>query len=348
MSKAATGSLIIRADAGSRIGTGHLMRCLALAQAWQDGGGRAILLSAECPPALNRRLEAERVTVIHATTEPGSGADAVETADRARRENANWVVADGYHFDAVYQAAIKQAGLGLLFVDDWGHADSYCADIVLNQNIYAGPELYERRCETTRLLLGTEYALLRREFLQQLRRRETGEARNLLVTLGGSDPGNITRMVVDSLSAVAQDVDVRVLVGASNARGDELCEAARQCRHPVRVERDVTDMPGVMAWADVAVSGAGSTCWELAFMGLPAALVVLAENQRLIAEGLASAGFAVNLGEAESLTPQDIAGSLSELVSEREQLARMSAAGRELVDGLGARRVVEAICTEVA
>src|SRR5258705_3656609 len=127
--------LILRADASARIGTGHVMRCLALAQAWLDGGGQACFACAECPPALQQRLAGEGVTseTIHA--EPGGAEDARATARLARKRGARWIALDGYHFGPSYQAHLRAAGLRLLLLDDEARASSYEADLLLNQNL---------------------------------------------------------------------------------------------------------------------------------------------------------------------------------------------------------------------
>ncbi|MGH9649837.1 MAG: hypothetical protein ACRD3I_05135, partial [Terriglobales bacterium] len=156
--------LLIRADADLRMGTGHVMRCLALAQAWQDVAGQAEFLTTSDTPDILSRLRAEGMQVTPATLPAGSAADAAHTASRAREIGASWVVVDGYQFDAAYQQALKSAGLKVLWVDDYGHAPPYCADLVLNQNLCAEESFYLSREASTRLLLGACYALLRREF----------------------------------------------------------------------------------------------------------------------------------------------------------------------------------------
>jgi len=341
-------TLLVRADAGAAIGTGHVMRCLALAQAWQDAGGAASFLGAELGSALKQRIAAENARVLDLSSEPGSADDAAETAAAAHRAGARWVIVDGYHFDAEYQRAIKAAALRMLFVDDTAQAGHFCADIVLNQNVYADARAYADREPSTRLLMGTDYALLRREFVSWSRaeRRIPDVAKRVLVTLGGSDLHNVTHTVLRGLAEVRQELEVHVLVGASNPHGDKLRSAAEGPRHSFRFESNAAHVPERMAWADLAVSAAGSTCWELAFMGLPAAVIVLAANQQPIAEGLAEAGVGANLGRSTGVAPRDIGAAVAELIPARARRARMSAAGRQMVDGLGARRVVEAICAE--
>src|SRR5579864_7920496 len=119
--------LLIRADASVAMGTGHVMRCLALAQAWQDSGGRAVFAIADATPSVRQRLQNEGVEVENITAEAGTPLDATETSDLARRHGSFWVVADGYQFDAEYQSTVKATGLRLLFVDDDGRAKRYSA-----------------------------------------------------------------------------------------------------------------------------------------------------------------------------------------------------------------------------
>lgn len=341
-----SGRLILRADAGSHGGTGHLMRCYALALAWQGKGGFAVFLSSELPQGLAARIQEAGFPILPIAGRPGSPEDGRQTQEYAQSFSAAAVVVDGYCFEAAYQKAIKLAGFPLVAIDDYGHAEHYWADVVLNQNAYAAEHFYQSREANTRLLLGTRYALLRPEFRQRpaSRRSFRGEACHLLVTLGGADPPNATLKVIQALNLLQQDsLEAVVLVGASNPRAAELKDAAAQIDARIRFLDNASDMPGLMAWADVAIAGAGTTCWELAFMGVPSLLVVLAENQRPIARSLAEAGAAVNLGEAESLSVERIAEELGRLLASPRQCQDMSTRARALVDGLGAVRVAEEI-----
>ena len=157
--------LLIRADASVAMGSGHVMRCLALAQAWQDAGGRAVFAMADVTPAIHERLTAESSGVLTLSASAGSAEDSKQTIELAQAQNAKWLVVDGYQFDAeYYQRSMKAANFKLLFLDDFGHAKHYSADVVLNQNVSAQQGLYSD-CEVhTRVLLGPKYALLRREF----------------------------------------------------------------------------------------------------------------------------------------------------------------------------------------
>lgn len=335
--------LLLRADASTQIGTGHVMRCMALAQAWQEAGGQTILAMATEAPALETRLKVEGIEVVHLSILPGSVEDAQETVHLAQQSETSWVVVDGYHFGAEYQRIIKEAGLNLLFVDDYGHADYYYADIILNQNVYAHEGLYPNRESYTHLLLSTHYVLLRREFRQWpgWKRSHASVASKLLITLGGADPDNVTFKVIQALQLLEVDeLEVVVVVGGSNPNYELLQTAAAESRFLIRLERNVTNMPELMAWADVAIAAGGSTSWELAFMGLPSIVLILADNQRASVEKLGTMAVAINLGWHEHVAVEEIVKAVSRLLVSAEARAEMTRLGLELVDGASSARVL--------
>lgn len=318
------------------------MRCLALAQAWKDAGGKAAFITACRNEGLLGRLREEEFEVhLLSSSYPDPGDWEVTKNVLARHPDA-WVVLDGYHFDETYQKRIKDAGNRLLVIDDMAHLKHYYADIVLNQNLHAEDLHYS--CEPyTRLLLGTKYVLLRREFLawRDWKREVSEVARRVLVTLGGSDPENYTLKVIQALQKVdISGLEAIVLIGASNPHADVLKKAVEQSRIPIRLIENAKNMPELMAWADVAISGSGSTCWELAFMGVPSLVLILAENQRLIAEGLDQAGAAVNLGWCTDVPIIQMAQALIQLLGALAIRSDMAQRGRELVDGGGSTRLI--------
>ena len=334
--------LLFRVDASTRMGTGHLMRCLALAQAWQDEGKQAIFVMATEASALEARLRSENIEIEHFSVVPGSVEDATATIRLTQHIETNWVVLDGYHFDAEYQRILKDAELKLLYIDDCGYAKHYYADIILNQNICADESLYLNREPYTQLLLGTRYALLRREFLQWRGwKRETPPvARNVLVTLGGSDPDNVTLKVIQALQQVEiENLEAIVVVGGSNPHYKKLQSAIRESPFPISLKRNVTNMPELMAWADVAIAAGGSTNWELAFMGLPTMILILADNQQKIVEKLSKISAVLSLGWHKDVNCKKIEREIFHLLSKTSLRVEMTQLVRELVDGKGCLRV---------
>jgi UDP-2,4-diacetamido-2,4,6-trideoxy-beta-L-altropyranose hydrolase len=334
-------TLLIRCDASIAMGTGHAMRCLALAQAWQDAGGKVTFAMADATPSIETRVRMEGADVVRLPGLPGTMEDSAQMCDLAHKVKAEWAVVDGYQFDSAYQSAVRDAGLKLLLIDDHGAAPPYSADLVLNQNVHAKEDLYRERAPDTRLLLGPRYILLRREFA--FWRKRTFEiaprARRILVSMGGSDPENVTEQILKILLSES-DLELTVVVGGSSPHLANIERLVGEANCPVRLLKDVSDMPALMVWADLVVAGAGTTSWELCMMGSPAALCVLAPNQEKIAGELARLGAAVNLGRAGRISAHKMGKVLCDLLPTPARREKMSARGRELVDGRGAERVL--------
>ena len=173
-------------------------------------------------------------------------------------------------------------------------------------------------------------------------RRHPEVAGKLLVTMGGSDPDNITTRFLNALAQEnIRDLQIRVAVGGGNPHRTAIQAAIRDGGLQAEILTDVRDMPSLMAWADMAVSAGGSTCWELAFMGLPSVLLGLADNQRPAVGILDRQGTFVGFPTADTDPLRPIAGAVSELGADPIRRAEMSHYGRELIDGRGASRVCE-------
>jgi len=342
--------LLIRADASQEIGTGHVMRCLALAQAWKDAGGCAIFAMAGEMPDIERRLKGDGFAVSRISAKPGSEKDAALTADLAISLNVCFVVVDGYHFGVEYQDRLKKEDLHLLFIDDYGHAKSYSADLVLNQNIYARKELYRERDPRTELLLGSLFVLLRNEFKEWCgwQRNNPEIAAKILVSLGGSDPENVTLKILEALQGLtARKVEMKVVAGGGNSHISALEAASKESPSSIRLVRNAANMPELMAWADMAIISGGTTSYETAFMGLPSLITIIADNQVRVAEKLAEKGVALNLGWHHELTDACIKKTVLEMMHNQVARAAMSRIGMQLVDGRGTTRVIGAMLERI-
>jgi spore coat polysaccharide biosynthesis predicted glycosyltransferase SpsG len=195
-------------------------------------------------------------------------------------------------------------------------------------------------------LLGIRFVLLRREFLHQRewRREIPPVARKVLVTLGGGDPDNVTLKVIQALQRVhVNDLEATVVVGGSNPHYEELQSAVKNSPTSIRLQRNVTHMPELMAGADLAISSGGTTVWELAFMGLPALVGMIAAIEELLLDGLKEQRVCVNVGWFSRLSVEQLAETLIAAMEDRKLRSHASLLGRKLVDGYGADRVLEAM-----
>lgn len=334
-------SLLIRADAGQAIGAGHLMRSLALARAWNAAGGSTVLACGVGGQMFAPRIAAESVEAVWLQATHPELRDLAEVQDLIAARAPAWVVLDGYHLDAAYEEGLRLSGCSVLTLDDTAHRATYRADLILNQNLGAEGIDYLAR-GAGGALLGTRYALLRPEFVAArltLHRDPARPVRRLLLTMGGSDPEGMTGSVLADLIDLP-DMEIVVIVGAANSHRPALEALAAKRVAPTRIVVDATDMATWMIWADVVVSASGSTVWELACLGVPAALVVLADNQSGIAAALGAAGAALLV---EGLAPRSARAAVEHLRADAELRIDLSRRALALVDGLGAQRVVAAM-----
>lgn len=289
-------TLIIRADAAPRMGTGHVMRCLALAQAARREGLDVHMICRLGVDWLRERLAREDIPLHCLPDMP----PAAETPDDLLRQLQAaslpvpggvaapvWVALDGYHFDTACQLAVMRAGYRLLVIDDYAHLPEYHCDVLLNQNI--GAELLTYQGSIGRKLLGLEYVLLRQEFWdaqeKAQQRSRPAQPQNILITLGG---GNF----IEHLEKIAADMylpelagrTIRVIQGAMEA--DRIRAAFAQCPAQLEILPRVDDMPSLLLDTDLCVTAGGSTCWELCCIGIPFLAVLIAENQKNIIDYL--------------------------------------------------------------
>ncbi len=322
------------------------MRCLALAQAWQDHGGKALFVMSQSTPSVSARLTSESCAIATSPAPAGSAADAIYAAELAAGYADSWVVIDGYHFDAEYQEIIKKANLRLLAVDDNANGSHFFADVVLNQNLHAHVSQYRNIESASRLLLGPRFALLRRELRNAAPRGRVGPVNCIAITFGGSDPKNMTAHVLKALASLGlTDVRLAAIVGGSNPNLPILRDLVREIRSTCELHVDVSDMASILAEADMAITAAGSTCWELCALGVPSIVIDVASNQSPIARSLAEHGCAIHVA-GKCFQTELLHEAVTRLVSSRELREKMSKAASQLVDGNGAARVVAALLRE--
>ncbi len=276
-----------------------------------------------------------------------AGVDDVNfTCSVAERARARTVLVDGYHFEDEFRRDLRRRGLRIAAIDDFGGMQS--ADVIINANGYASLMDYQSSSTVEHfpvVLTGPSYALLRREFRQASEgNRQRGTGLNILVTCGGSDPTNATELILRELNEIdTSGIAVTVVVGGSFGRLAELKSLAATLQHPVELIQNCTDMPALMRMADVAIAAAGSTCWELASLGVPIIAVITADNQIRVAGSIEDLGLGWNLGAVASWHSGRLTRLVADLHRNRNVLTQYARAGSSVVDGLGAIRVANAL-----
>ena len=338
-------TLCIRADANATMGVGHVMRCLALAQGWLTTGGEVVFLSCGLSNSLKKLLLDSGMSCLDMDAIWPDKNDLRQTVEVASQFEDVWLVVDGYQFDADYLSFLHNADLQVLALDDGLYTDRFWdVDLLLNQNLNA--ELLTYQCAShTECLLGAQYTLLRSEFREFTKQdgSVSEDGAHVLITLGGGDPDNQTLKVVQACGFIRESLCIKVVVGATNPHIQSLQKICDKVRHDIEILQDVHNMPELMDWADIAISAGGSTCWELAFMGVPNLIVVTADNQLKIAKALHQKGVSVNLGWFEDVTPHDVFLALKDLLQNVSKRTEMTQKGFDTIDGLGVERVIKAM-----
>lgn len=361
--------VLIRCDASSAIGSGHVMRCRTLARQLQQRGAAITFLCRRQPGDLIGLLEQEFAVLVLpeqplvaceglqgralysawlGCSQQQDAAHCLAALAEAGISGASWLVVDHYGLDGAWEAQLL-AGLAgadaapqLLVIDDLADR-CHRADLLLDQNLF-GPST-ERRYEGLlpahcRQLLGPHYALLGPEYAQlhPLVPPRT-ELRRVLVFFGGVDPANLTGRALQALLDPAlADLAVDVVLGHQSPHRQAVAALAAQRPHTT-LHAPLPSLAGLIARADLAIGAGGATTWERACLGLPSLVVVLAANQLPMAEALAQAGQHQLLGEAASVTPQQIRAALLARIAAPSPAASACA----LTDGWGAARVTTAM-----
>ena len=352
--------IAFRTDASLQIGTGHVMRCLTLADALRERGVDCLFICRPHPGHLldliaqrgheavnlHARIEEPRQPPADPAHAHWLGTDWVRDAEDTRHalgaEAVDWLVVDHYALDRRWEQALRPHCNRLMVIDDLADRPHDC-NLLLDQNLGRAVADYSGLLSAqTRTLIGPQYALLRSEFAQlraaSLVRRANPQVKHLLITMGGVDKDNATGRVLDALNrcALPPDLRITVVMGPHAPWLQYVQTQAAQMHCPARVLVGVTDMARLMTESDLAIGAAGSTSWERCCLGLPTIQLVLALNQADIANALAEAG-AVLTASTEEL--YEVLSSVMESPNRVERLLAVGMAAATVTDGFGTQRV---------
>lgn len=350
--------IAFRVDASTAIGSGHLMRCLTLANALAQLGRRSTFLSADLPGALHEHVVASghRIVILPrpAAFESNStiphaawlGCSAEDDAAMVRpvleKLRLTWLVVDHYALDASWERAVLPNGARLMVIDDLADRP-HRADLLLDQTLGRRASDYDAllhgACE---ILVGPGFGLLRPEFAR-LRAGLGARSRlgRILVAMGGVDAPNVTERALRALARRDGTFHVDVVLGS---RAPHAAAVRAQAALDPRVERVLfgTDqMAELMAEADLSIGAVGTSSWERCCLGLPCLMIILAANQREAAHRLEATGAARLLGDAGDLSDIEVRiDAALDALSHEGALQAMSRAAASICDGDGVARVV--------
>ena len=276
-------NIVIRVDTSIEIGAGHFVRQLAFAQLLIEEGLNVHFLTKTTQKELINQAIKEGIHIQTLVNSMTIEADAQETVAYAKKISTHWVILDGYSFVTEYQQILKNEGIKLLCVDDMAHCH-FVADIVLNQNT-TDTSIYSKE-PYTQLLMGPEYALLRREFrLFESKKVIRNEIKDIMITMGGSDEKNMTETILKWLLDLPELNGVRchIVLGSLNPHKDSIRALLSQSNLDGEIYTSLSakEMLNLMQSVDFAITAAGSTVWEYMKVGVPFVYTRLFENQNI-------------------------------------------------------------------
>ena len=274
---------VLRADASSSIGVGHVMRSLSLGEALIDEGFGVELVSCGLAPSLQSLATSCGIEVVEPSCAPRSSEDAQFVLER----NAAIVVVDGYEFSRDFFAVLEASNTTFAVIDDNAETKAQSPDAVINQNPHASESLYAHMQGTPKLLLGLQYAMVREEVREVAAMHLPTREGEVFVAMGGADFLGLTAPIVEAL--VETGLQIRVAVGHANTQREHVQKLADQHGHVTLIEQQ--DYVSSLASAHVAVLAAGSSLWEACAVGTPSIGLVVADNQIASANAAAKLGF---------------------------------------------------------
>jgi UDP-2,4-diacetamido-2,4,6-trideoxy-beta-L-altropyranose hydrolase len=355
-------NIAFRTDASIQIGTGHVMRCLSLADALSERGARCTFI---CRPHIGNLID-EVVKRGHYTkilpklpTRKRSAnlsnsyhdwlgidwhVDAEQTSMIIGSESFDWLIVDHYGLDQKWEQKLKVHYRNLLVIDDLADRYHDC-NILLDQNLGREQKDYIEFLGSNSIkYIGPKYALLRPEFAQlreeSLARRVNPQFKRLLISLGGVDKDNATGKVLQVLTKCKLPIDLKITIvmGSHAPYIDEVKVQSKLIKRNIEVLVDVKNMAQLMVESDVCIGAAGSTSWERCCLGLPSILLVLAPNQLFSATALSK------VNAIRVIDINDLANSLPiqiQELSETQNLKELVKSSKKITKGLGTNLIVD-------
>ena len=364
--------IVFRVDASVQMGTGHVMRCLTLANELVEQGMECHFICRQHMGNLINKIEQSGFSVYiigsdnyEDSTKDLSANEQVENGNKhllfhadwlgaTQQQDAKdcseildklqpyWLIVDHYALDKTWQQLLKPYYKKLMVVDDLGDR-KHLADLLLDQNYASNIKKYKDVVpDSCKILVGPDFALLRPEFAlwrdySLIRRKDINSVNTILITLGGVDPDNYTGIILQQLASIeiSLDIEITVVMGATSPHLQSVQQQAASMPIKTRVKVDVSNMAELMSDADLAIGAAGATTWERCCLGLPTIQLVTAENQRQIAEDLAADHVIKLLKDTSELTFL--------MTTIKQWLLPVMFHAQSITDGLGAKRVVSYI-----
>jgi UDP-2,4-diacetamido-2,4,6-trideoxy-beta-L-altropyranose hydrolase len=316
-----------------------LIRCLALSEELTSKGKQCYLFSKTSTDHLIQKVNKYDIQNHRVNSDLPLNKELKQLISFSNKNNVEWIITDCYDINADYLKTLKREGFRILSIDDTAHIH-YTSDIVLNQNVGAEKLTFSAE-KYTRFLLGPKYVMIRNQLLRKNVKRLNREVKTILILFGGSDYCNITLKTIKSLVTINEDVRLLVVIGPINSHYKQIKEYIKNIERRIDLIVSPQDMGDIYQRTDIALTAGGSTCYELAFFGIPSLIISVADNQISIAKELDRQQLGIYLGNKNMVHGKQIKSSVEELAISQKLRKRMSINGKKLVDGKGKIRIVD-------
>ncbi|MBD1381925.1 UDP-2,4-diacetamido-2,4,6-trideoxy-beta-L-altropyranose hydrolase [Metabacillus arenae] len=341
-------NICIRVDASLKIGTGHVMRCLTLADQLKQTDSSISFICREHEGNLNDMIESKGYKVYRLPNDQKLNdnswlgipweVDADQTMSIISKQIGfvDWLIVDHYKIDIKWETKLYAAAKKIMIIDDLADRQHVC-DIILDQNFYHDMAARYQSLipNETKRLFGPKYALLRQEFIEERKkiRYRKGELRRILVFFGGTDPTNETEKVLECIKMFKRkDLLFDVIVGNTNPRKDHLKVLSDKLPNS-KFHCQINNMAALMNKADFSFGAGGSTTWERCYLGLPSCVTIIADNQIEVTKAMELQGCIINLGRSQNVTTYHYMELINKMTS--KDLVQMSDNCLSLMEGCG-------------
>ena len=341
--------IFFRVDANEKIATGHVMRCITVADALKDLGERCVFITADdnakeliagngfdriCLGSKWDDLESELPKLFEVISANGEGSDVI--------------VVDSYATTPRYLAELA-GKIKTVYFDDM-FADRYDVDMIINYNLYYSRFPYDETYKNsrTKMLLGGRFVPLRRQFYDHGSDVDPEAGNEVLLMCGGGDRygilPDIAKALLDSDSPALKDLTFNIVAGGFSHVKDELERLAKESGR-INIYQNVTDMAGLMSRCRAAISAAGTVLYELCALNIPTVFFCMADNQEydrdVFGKGLMC--YAGDIRQDRDGEIRGVTEGLEDLISNTQKADDMKLAMADVIDGRGALRIAEEI-----
>lgn len=330
-------NIAIRVDGSSRIGMGHIMRCLTLAQEFRKREIEVTFL-VKYDEKVIELLKQTRF-IFQIVKESTLKQEAEIIINIINEKNLDAILIDSYWISEGYLKEIQKKIKLLISIDD-NNLYTYPSNIILNANIYAKDINYKIINPNTKLLLGCDYSIIRAEFTLEPSILIKDEVKNILVTMGGCDINSYTSTILKSILDI--NCTINVIVGPNFICKEEI-EALASTHKNIKIYNNPKNMKDIMKLNDIAISSAGTTTYELGVLGIPTILIGQADNQRNIAKKTEELGMMINLGYFNEVKEEDIKKAVLDLMENKEKRNSISKKCIKNIGRNGVKNIVEEI-----